>query len=188
VHSVTKWITSALIPAFVIPNVLKWHWWRFNGYGFFAGMAAGTAAAIVIPGSLPGLHEVFTFLLILAISAIASIGVCLFTRPETDEVLEGFYRNVRPWGLWRPVLDKCRRRNPAFQPNRGFRRDLFNLAVGLVWQTAMVAAPIYLVIQHWRQFWVALAIFVATSAVLKYTWYDTLAKGDGYLSDEVARR
>ena len=44
VHSVTKWITSSLIPAFVVPNVLKWHWWRFNGYGFFAGMAAGTAA------------------------------------------------------------------------------------------------------------------------------------------------
>jgi Na+/proline symporter len=185
VHSVTRWITSALIPAFVIPNVLKWHWWRFNGYGFFGGMAAGTAAAIVIPGLLPGLHEVFTFLLILAISATASIAFCLFTRPEPDEVLEGFYRNVRPWGFWRPVLEKCRRRNPAFQPNRGFRQDLFNLAIGLVWQTAMVAAPIYLVIQHWRQFWVSSAIFLATSCVLKYTWYDTLAKGDGYLLEEL---
>ena len=42
VHKVTEWIVSALIPAFVAPNVLKWHWWRFNGYGFFAGMVAGT--------------------------------------------------------------------------------------------------------------------------------------------------
>ena len=50
----------------------------------------------------------------------------------------------------------------------------------------MVAAPIYLVIQHWRQFWVSSAIFLATSCVLKYTWYDTLVKGDGYLSDEPA--
>ena len=46
VHSVTEWIVSALVPAFVAPNVLKWHWWRFNGYGFFAGMVAGTAAAV----------------------------------------------------------------------------------------------------------------------------------------------
>ena len=61
-HSVTRWITSALIPAFVIPNVLKWHWWRFNGYGFFAGMAAGTGGALVVPRLLPHLHEVFTFL------------------------------------------------------------------------------------------------------------------------------
>ena len=68
VHSVTKWIVSALIPAFVAPNVLKWHWWRFNGYGFFAGMVAGTAAALIIPAlpaSARGLHA---FLLILAIS------------------------------------------------------------------------------------------------------------------------
>ena len=47
VHKVTEWIVSALLPAFVVPNVLKWHWWRFNGYGFFAGMVAGTAAAIL---------------------------------------------------------------------------------------------------------------------------------------------
>lgn len=47
VHGVTEWIVSALVPAFVAPNVLKWHWWRFNGYGFFAGMVAGTAAAIL---------------------------------------------------------------------------------------------------------------------------------------------
>ena len=45
VHTVTRWLVSALVPAFVIPNVLKWHWWRFNGHGFWAGMAGGTAAA-----------------------------------------------------------------------------------------------------------------------------------------------
>jgi len=45
VHTVTKWIVDALVPAFVVPNVLKWHWWRFNSYGFAAGMIAGTAAA-----------------------------------------------------------------------------------------------------------------------------------------------
>jgi Na+/proline symporter len=178
VHSVTRWITSALIPAFVMPNVLKWHWWRFNGYGFFAG----TAAAIIIPGMLPTLHEVFTFLLILGVGAAASVAVCLGSQPEPDEVLESFYRTVRPWGFWRPVLAKCRLHDPAFEPNRELRRDLFNLAVGLVWQTAMVAAPIYLVIQHWPQFWLSSAIFLATSLVLKFTWYDAL-HGDGYLAD-----
>ncbi|HKM52096.1 MAG TPA: hypothetical protein VJY33_01730 [Isosphaeraceae bacterium] len=47
VHKVTEWIVSGLLPAFVAPNVLKWHWWRFNGHGFFAGMVAGTTAAIL---------------------------------------------------------------------------------------------------------------------------------------------
>ena len=48
IHSVTRWICSSLIPAFVAPNVLKWHWWRFNGYGFFAGMVAGTAPSFQV--------------------------------------------------------------------------------------------------------------------------------------------
>ncbi len=183
VHSVTRWITAALIPAFVIPNVLKWHWWRFNGYGFFAGMAAGTAGALVVPRCLPHLHEVFTFLLILGLSTVASILVCLLTKPEPGEVLERFYRNVRPWGFWGPVLARCRSRNPDFQPNRDFRRDAFNILVGLVWQTAMVAAPIYLVIQHWRQFAISSAVFAATSLILKFTWYDKLGRGDGYLPE-----
>ena len=112
--------------------------------------------------------------------------MCLLTDPEPAEVLQRFYRQVRPWGFWKPVLAQCRRQDPRFQPNRGFRRDLFNLALGLVWQTAMVAAPIYLVIQHWRQFWTATAIFAATSVLLKFTWYDPLGHGDGYLPDAEA--
>ena len=184
VHSVTKWIVSSLIPAFVAPNVLKWHWWRFNGYGFFAGMVAGTVAALVLPGFFPHLPEVFTFLSILAISTVASVGVCLATPPESDEVLTGFYRNVRPWGAWGPVLRRCQETSPAFRPNEDFPRDAFNLAVGLVWQTSLVAAPIYFVIQHWRELGISLAVVVATSVILKFSWYDHLGAGDGYLDPE----
>ena len=183
VHSVTKWIVSSLIPAFVAPNVLKWHWWRFNGYGFFAGMVAGTAAALFIPGFLH-LHEVFTFLLILAISTGASIVVCLLTAPESDTVLKSFYSSVRPWGAWGPVCEKCRADHPGFQPNRDFPRDLFNIAVGLVWQTSLVTSPIYLVIQHWKEMWISLAVCAATSLILKFTWYDKLGPGEMYLSAE----
>jgi solute:Na+ symporter, SSS family len=183
VHSVTKWITSSLIPAFVVPNVLKWHWWRFNGYGFFAGMAGGTGAALIIPGFFKGLHEVFVFLVILAVSLVASFLGCWLTKPEPDEVLKSFYRNVRPWGFWDPIYEKCRLEDPGFQRNQDFRRDMFNIAVGLVWQTAMVAAPIYLVIQHWREFTLSMAVFIVTSIILKFTWYDKLGPGEMYLTN-----
>ncbi len=86
-HGVTEWIVSALVPAFVAPNVLKWHWWRFNGYGFFAGMVAGTTAAAILKVFIT-IHPVFAFLLILPISFAASIVVCLLTRPESDDVSE----------------------------------------------------------------------------------------------------
>jgi solute:Na+ symporter, SSS family len=184
VHSVTKWIVSALIPAFVAPNVIKWHWWRFNGYGFFGGMVAGTGAALAVPALFPHLPEVFTFLLILAISLATSILVCLLTPPESDEVLKRFYRTVRPWGFWGPVYEKCRAEHPNFQKNRDFPRDLFNIVVGLVWQTSLVTSPIYLVLQHWTELWISLGVCAVTSLILKFTWYDKLGPGEMYLADD----
>jgi Na+/proline symporter len=182
VHKVTEWIVSALVPAFVAPNVLKWHWWRFNGWGFFAGMVAGTVAAVAkLYMNLP---PVAVFLMILAISTAASIIVCLATQPEDDAVLKSFYKTVRPWGFWGPIYDKCRADNPRFEKNKDFKRDMFNLAVGLVWQTSMVAMPIYLVIQQYGRMSICLAIFTATSIILKFSWYDKLGPGEMYMTDD----
>jgi Na+/proline symporter len=181
VHSVTRWIVSALVPAFVVPNVLKWHWWRFNGHGFWAGMAGGTAAALLLPVLSPGLRDVWLFLSVLAASAVASVAACLATRPEPDDVLMEFYRTVRPWGWWRPVLDKCRATTPDLAPNRDAARDWLNVGLGIVWQIAMVAAPIYLVLKQWGRCAAWTAVFVGLSVVLKFTWFDRLAPGDGYL-------
>ncbi len=180
IHSVTEWIVSALVPAFVAPNVLKWHWWRFNGYGFFAGMVAGTGAAVV-KIYLP-IHPVYAFLLILAISFAASIVVCLWTKPESDTVLKSFYTNVRPWGFWGPIYEKCRAEDPRFEKNKDFPRDMFNILVGLVWQTSLVTAPIYLVLQHWKEMWISVLVCAATSTILKFTWYDRLGPGEMYLT------
>jgi Na+/proline symporter len=187
VHSITEVLVSVIVPAFVIPNVIKWHWWRFNGYGFFAGMVVGTfsALALLFVGKadymkLLGmepiyLHPVYVmFPAIMLLSTIASIGVCLLTKPEEDNVLKSFYRTVRPWGFWKPIYEKCRAEDPAIQPNHDFWRDWFNIVVGLVWEMSMVALPIFLVIQQLRKMWLCVAVFVVTSAILKFTWYDKL--------------
>jgi Na+/proline symporter len=181
VHTVTRWLVSALVPAFVIPNVLKWHWWRFNGHGFWAGMAGGTLAALVIPWLWPALRDVWLFLSVLGFSAVASIVACLLTKPEPDDVLMEFYRTIRPWGFWKPILEKCRAQTPQLEPNRDCARDWVNVFTGIVWQIAMVAAPIYLVIRQWPRFWLWTGVFGATSAILKFTWYERLGKGAGYL-------
>ena len=43
------WIVGSLNGAYVIANVLKWFWWRFNGYGYFWGMMTGIASAMFVP-------------------------------------------------------------------------------------------------------------------------------------------
>jgi hypothetical protein len=92
-----------------------------------------------------------------------------------------FYRTVRPWGFWKPILRKCWAESPELAPNRDCLRDWFNVAVGIVWQISMVAVPIYLVLRQWGRVGIWTAVFVVLSLVLKFTWYDRLPKGDGYL-------
>ena len=41
------WLVGALYGGFVVANVLKWYWWRFNGYGYFWGMIAGIGGAMI---------------------------------------------------------------------------------------------------------------------------------------------
>jgi len=96
------------------------------------------------------------------------------TKPEDDEVLKDFYRRVRPWGFWTPVLAKVLVEDPGFERNKDFWRDMFNIVVGIIWQVSLVALPIYVVIQKFRNAAVTAVIIAVTSIVLKFTWYDHL--------------
>src|SRR3974390_1755144 len=49
VNNVVIWIVTALWGGYTASNVLKWYWWRFNGYGYFWGMVAGISSALTVP-------------------------------------------------------------------------------------------------------------------------------------------
>ena len=53
INTVIQWIVSALYGGYIAANVLKWHWWRFNGHGYFWGMAAGIVASMIFPFVFP---------------------------------------------------------------------------------------------------------------------------------------
>ena len=189
VNSVVLWIVSGLWGGYTASNVLKWYWWRFNGYGYFWGMVAGISSALLMPRVVDNIPMVQAFLgshavnpdvsiifpLTLVMSLIGCFAGTLLTKPEPDEVLMDFYRRVRPWGFWGPVLKKVLAEDPGFQRNRDFLRDMFNVAVGIVWQISLVALPLYIVIQEFWRAAIALTIILGTSAILKFTWYDHLA-------------
>jgi Na+/proline symporter len=173
IDSVIKWIVTALWGGYAASNVLKWYWWRFNGYGYFWGMVAGIAAAI--PFALASDVTILNaFPLILGISLAGCLLGTLLTKPEDDEVLKAFYRRVRPWGFWGPILAKVQAEDPSFQPNPDFARDMFNVVIGIAWQTSLIALPIYVVIRRYDIAAIALAVVVATSVLLKFFWYDHL--------------
>jgi len=90
------------------------------------------------------------------------------------EVLKAFYIKVRPWGFWTPVREQVQQDYPAVQKNPHFVRDMFNVLVGIIWQTSMVALPIFLVIQHWSELLVSLVVLLVTSGLLWKFWWKNL--------------
>jgi len=174
INNITQWITAGLFGGFAAPNVLKWHWWRFNGNGYFWGMISGTAAALIMPALFPSLTALESFPFILLISAAASIVASLVTAPEKDDVLMSFYMKVRPWGFWRPVHEKVMKKVPEFKRNTAFKRDMANVGVGIVWQMTLVVIPVYLIIRQMWELGISVLILILTSVFLKRNWYDRL--------------
>ena len=188
VNSVVLWIVSGLWGGYTASNVLKWYWWRFNGYGYFWGMVTGIASALTMPlivSNVPfvqallakysiNMDVTFVFPLVLLVGFIGCLVGTLATKPEPDAVLMDFYRRVRPWGFWGPVLKKVLAEDPHFKRNTDFGRDMFNIAIGIVWQISLVVLPLYIVIQEFGRAALTLAVILATSAILKFTWFDHL--------------
>ena len=181
ITEVMMWIVGGLYGGYVMANVLKWYWWRFNGYGYFWGMMAGLLSAMFVPPLATLLHlhvtnTLYLFPIILGCSIAGCLLGTLLTKPEDDAVLQKFYQTVNPWGAWGPVREKVKKENPAFRPNPDFTKDMTNVAVGIVWQLCLTALPIYLVLREWS--WVCgIAITLAvTSVFLKFNWYDKLEK------------
>ena len=189
VNSVVLWLVSGLWGGYTASNMMKWYWWRFNGFGYFWGMVVGITSSLTLPlviEKVPIVQYLLTqysinlnvsiiFPLTLIVSLIGCFAGTLLTKQDDEEVLKDFYRRVRPWGFWGPILKKVLAEDPSFKRNRDFPRDMFNIAVGILWQVSLVTLPLYIVIQEYQRAAIALAAILVTSAILKFTWYDHLA-------------
>jgi hypothetical protein len=168
------WLVGALYAGYLMANVLKWYWWRFNGFGYFWGMVAGIIPALVFPAIWPQMLPLYYFPHLAAISLVGCLLGTFLTKPTDQETLKTFYRSVRPWGFWGPIRRLVEAEDPDFRRNRNFKRDMFNIVVGTAWQTALVALPIYFVLMQWTAVAVTAAIVAVTMLILKKTWYDKL--------------
>jgi len=90
--------------------ILRWYWWRINAWSEISAMAASFVTSIVL--HFTGINAVDTssrdyaiaMVVTVAVTTAVWLGVTFFTAPEPDEVLNRFYRKVRPGGPgWRTV-------------------------------------------------------------------------------------
>ena len=174
VNSVLQWIVGALYGGYIAANIFKWYWWRFNANGFFWGMTAGIAAALVFPYIFPGTLPLYTWPLLFLIS-IAGCLIGTYSAPPSDEnVLKQFYKTVRPWGFWKPVHDKVVAEDKTFVPNKRFKLDMFNVVLGIIAQCCLTILPMYIVLWLKLPLLITTLILIAIIVILKKTWWNKL--------------
>jgi Na+/proline symporter len=174
VNDLLQWIVSGLYGSYVAANILKWYWWRFNGHGFFWGMVGGLLPALSFRFIFEGVLDLYTFPLMLLLATVGCIIGTYLAPPVDENVLKDFYKNVKPWGFWGPIKEKVMAENPDFSPNQDFKRDMFNVFIGVIWQTALVIFPIYLVLLQTIPTLIVLAVAGICTYILKKTWFDRL--------------
>lgn len=179
-NSITLWITASLFGGYTAANVLKWIWWRFNGYGYFWGMLIGLIASTIKLLFFSSWIDIYFFPIIFLCSILGCLFGSLLTPPDDMEKLKSFYKSVKPWGFWKPVYEEIKKTDKNFTKNKNFGRDMFNVFVGIIWQMSLVVWPMYLLIKKWDGFMISIAVVIITTLLLKKFWYDNLKKEENY--------
>jgi len=173
IGQIWSWIMMALTAGLIVPNVLRWYWWRLNGWGYAAGGLGGILATFAL--ELLVAREVVApvasytkFLVVCVASLVPSILLSLATRPVDSGTLAHFYTDVRPFGLWGPV----RRENPLERrPADALGRAILNTVLGIAGLTGMYLAPMYLVGHWYSAASLYGALFLVCAVSLYFTWY-----------------
>jgi len=127
-----------------------------------------------VPFLMPGIADIYAFPIILLISLVGCFAGSLLTPPDDEAILKHFYLKVRPWGFWKPIHDKLIVEYPELVKNKDLGRDAVNVIVGMAWQTALTAAPVFLVIEQWRAFGISMLFIAVSSVFLKFNWWNKL--------------
>jgi len=178
IAQIWSWIMMGLGAGVVIPNVLRWYWWRMNGWGYALGTLGGMILSLVVL-FFPGAPAYYVFPSVCAASLFVSIAASLATQPTDLDILVGFYKSVRPFGLWKPIVRKAELSAEELSiKSESVLRTVLNVALAMLAITGLYLFPMYLV-GHWyvdSMIWLLLAI--AAILALKYTWYQFLPAAD----------
>lgn len=171
IAQIWSWMMMALGAGMVVPNVLRWYWWRMNGWGYALGTLGGILLSLIAL-FFKGMPVYHVFPLICLASLVVSIVTSLATPAVERDVLIRFYRSVRPFGCWKPIANLSAERSSS--RSESVSLTFLNVVLGMIAITGLYLFPMYLV-GHWyvrSAMWFVLA--GASIVILRYTWYPFL--------------
>ncbi|MEO0984314.1 MAG: sodium:solute symporter [Cyanobacteria bacterium J06639_14] len=173
INEIWSWITGPLSAGLAGPIVMRWYWWRLNGYGFAMATAAGLTTSLTIRILIPDLTFYLAFLTTLSISVLAGVVGSYLTEPTDMATLKAFWLRIQPFGFWGNVRHQL---DPQLvhEAHAKNARDRFNVALGVIWQLSGVVTVISLLLHKWPSAMLGIGAFSVLSSVLYFTWYKHL--------------
>ncbi|MEA1985900.1 MAG: sodium:solute symporter [Candidatus Marinimicrobia bacterium] len=175
INEIWGWITMSIGAGLIIPQLIRWYWWRLNGYGYAIGMGAGAISAIIWKLTVPStVEEYYAFMFAAGISLIATIIGTKFTKPTDDKVLQNFYNVTRPFGFWKKFKNKLPE-NTVKSIDKENRRDIIATFMAVPWQIILFLFMMNIVFQVWSQILMLGILLIALSVGLYFKWYRHLS-------------
>lgn len=178
IAQIWSWIMMALGAGIVVPNVLRWYWWRLNGWGYSIGTLGGMVLSLFAL-FFPEQPMYVIFPLICVSSLLLSVFVSLNTPQVNKEVLINFYKSVRPFGFWKKIrgISGLSEKQLSEKSENGWIAGL-NVILGMCAITGMYLAPMFLVGHWYEKSLIWLLVIVISVVILKFTWYDNLPESN----------
>jgi SSS family solute:Na+ symporter len=173
IDDIFQWIMITLGTAVLMPNVLRWFWWRFNGWGYAVGTLCGVISALVAAIWFANVPVYISFFILLAISVVSCVVASILTPPAELETLKNFYRRIRPPGFWGPVKAAVSGERPM-APSDSFARDLLSAVVGAAGLHCLFMMACYVCTKQWQAAAWSLVRVAVSGLILYFTWYKHL--------------
>ena len=175
INEIWGWITMGIGAGMFIPQVIRWYWWRFNGYGFAIGTVFGMVSAIMTKIFASNIAEYNSFLIASGCSLIGCLLGTFFTDPTEKTVLVNFYKITRPFGFWNQVRSNLDT-SIVSKINQENRKDIIAIFFAVPWQIVLFLTGMMIVLKQWTNFISLFGILVVLSFGLYWFWFRHLSK------------
>ena len=102
IDKIWSWLIVGLYSSVLIPNLLRWYWWRLNGWGYSIGVLGSLALALVVLFR-PDIPEYVYAPILNGVALLGCVLGSLWTKPVDESTISTFFGRVRPKGWWGPV-------------------------------------------------------------------------------------